>query len=119
MPAAAATQTGGSQITPTLIFSWELPKLFAVICYQESKVFLTCQKKRSPGRFPEGKVGFPGRFPGRLFHILILLLVLNDTIKQPGAASIMVSENEESETRSTPEASRKGFRKQILKKVTI
>ena len=76
-------------------------------------------KKRSPRRFPEGKVWFPGRFPGRLFHILILLLVLHDTIKQPGAASTMVSENEESETRSTPEAPRKGFRKQILKKVTI
>ena len=31
-------------------------------------------KQRSPGRSPEGKVWFPGRVPGRVFHLIIGLI---------------------------------------------
>ena len=37
-------------------------------------MFLTYPKHRSPGRFPEGKVWFPGRVPGRVFSRIYCFL---------------------------------------------
>ena len=39
-------------------------------------MFLTYPKHRSPGRFPEGKVWFPGRVPGRVFSGFIVFLIM-------------------------------------------
>ena len=40
-----------------------------IICLGVSLQFSDIAKSRSPGSFPEGEVGFPGRGPGSVFSI--------------------------------------------------
>ena len=42
-----------------------------IICLGVSPQFSDIAKSRSPGSFPEGEVGFPGRVPGRCFSLVV------------------------------------------------
>ena len=47
-----------------------LKGLAFIICLGVSSQFSDIAKSRSPGSFPEGEVGFPGRGPGRCFPFI-------------------------------------------------
>ena len=46
-----------------------LKRVHFIICLGVSPQLSDIAKSCSPGSFPEGEVGFPGRVPGRVFFI--------------------------------------------------